>query len=101
VARYFFGVSFSAPQLYAALADASGNKVSSPIQRLVLLCFHYNPVTGKYGPVILLVVRSLSAVTVVALIWLMVALARQPGAMSAPAGTNSGPASQGPTPPES
>jgi protein SCO1/2 len=100
VARYFFGVSFSAPELYKALADASGNKVSSPIQRLVLLCFHYNPVTGKYGPVILLVVRSLSVATLAALIWLIVALSRRPVAIAASVETTAATTAPHPTPPE-
>src|SRR5689334_3182223 len=50
VARYFFGVHFSSQQLYEALKASASNKIGSPIQKLILLCFHYNPLTGKYSP---------------------------------------------------
>jgi len=69
VAKYFFGVSFSPPELYAALQGASAHKVGSPIERLVLLCFHYSPIHGKYGLLIMTIVRALGAATIAAMVW--------------------------------
>ena len=51
-------------------------KVGSPIQRLVLLCFHYSPITGKYGAVVMLIVRILAAATIFGLVWLITATIR-------------------------
>ncbi|HZV36705.1 MAG TPA: SCO family protein [Verrucomicrobiae bacterium] len=57
VSHYISGVIFSTKELNDALVDASTRKVGSPIQQLFLLCFHYSPMTGKYGALILRSVR--------------------------------------------
>ncbi|HEX4263374.1 MAG TPA: SCO family protein [Verrucomicrobiae bacterium] len=75
-AKYFFGVTFSSPAVYTALKDASVRKVGSPIERLVLLCFHYSPIHGKYGAAIMEVIRILGVVTLAGMIWLCVAMVR-------------------------
>lgn len=67
IARYFFGVNFDPHELRAALLDASAHKVGSPIEQLLLLCFHYNPVTGKYGLAILNILRACGLATVLGL----------------------------------
>ncbi len=77
VAKYFFGVKFAPPELYAALQDASKRKVGSPIERLVLLCFHYSPIKGKYGALIMTVVRILGATTLAGMAWLFIAMLRR------------------------
>jgi len=67
IAQYFFGVTYSAKGLSAALKMAASERVSSPIQQLLLLCFHYAPVSGKYGPLVVLVLRIMALATVVLL----------------------------------
>ena len=67
VSRYFFGVSFSAQELHDALRDAAANHTGSPIRQLFLLCFHYSPVTGKYGALIIGCVRGVAIATFLAL----------------------------------
>lgn len=57
VSHYLSGVVYSTKELNDALVDASSRKVGSPIQQIFLLCFHYSPVTGKYGALILGSVR--------------------------------------------
>jgi len=71
VSHYLFGVTFASRDLYTALKDASQKRVASPIQELILLCFHYNPLTGKYSPTILGLLRVMGAVTVLALVSLI------------------------------
>lgn len=77
VSSYLFGVTYSSKELYAALRDASASKVGSSIQQLILLCFHYNPITGRYNGAIIIVLRALSAVTMAAFVVLIVALVRR------------------------
>ena len=77
VSKYFFGVSFSSPELYAALRAASTHKVGSPIERLVLLCFHYSPIHGKYGVLIMTMLRVFGAVTLAIMAWAAVVLFRR------------------------
>jgi protein SCO1 len=72
VARYFFGINFAPRELDAALRQASANHIGSPIKQLMLLCFHYSPLTGKYGHRIMTIVRLSGAATIVGLLAVMV-----------------------------
>lgn len=71
VAHYLFGVTYSAKELDADLKDARSSKVGSPIQQLILLCFHYSPLTGKYGNLIMTIVRASGVVTLLSLAGVM------------------------------
>jgi protein SCO1/2 len=66
ISHYFFGVTFSANDVNAALRAASDRKISSPLEEFVLCCFHDAP-TGKYARVVLDTVRAGGAATVLAL----------------------------------
>jgi protein SCO1/2 len=48
IMRYIFGIDYSATDLRLALLDANTQKTAGPIEQVFLLCYHYNPVTGKY-----------------------------------------------------
>jgi protein SCO1/2 len=63
ISKYLFGVSYSPSELNDALAAASKKQISSPIQDLLMLCFHYNPITGKYGATIMALVRVFGLLT--------------------------------------
>ena len=67
IARYFYGVEFSPRDLRLSLVEASANKIGSPVDEILLFCFHYDPATGKYGLVIMRVIQIAGAVTVLAL----------------------------------
>jgi len=67
VSRYLFGVTYSAGELFPALQAAAARGIGSPIEQFVLVCFHYNPITGKYGPAIMFAVRLGGVVTLLAL----------------------------------
>lgn len=76
VSGYLFGVTYDARELFASVQTAAKEQAGSPIQRLVLLCFHYNPLTGKYSGVIIVTLRIISVAILAGLVWLIVALAR-------------------------
>ena len=67
ICRYFFGVNYDPKELRSALIAASHGEKGSVVQQLILLCYHYNPITGKYGTLVLTVLRIFSVVTVLAL----------------------------------
>jgi protein SCO1/2 len=77
VARYFFGIDFPAKEMAAALRTADDRKVGSPIEQFVLLCFHYSPLTGKYGDLIMAAVRVSGVATLLALGGILVVRARR------------------------
>jgi len=67
VARYFYGVRYDAKDLRLALTEASEGKISSPVERVLLYCFQYDPATGKYSLAIMRLVRAASILTVLVL----------------------------------
>ncbi len=67
LSRYFFDVEFSPRDLRFSLIEASKEGIGSLTDRVLLLCYHYDPTTGKYGLVITNVIRLLCLVTVAAL----------------------------------
>ncbi len=66
-ARYFYGIDFSPRDMRLGLIEASENKIGSPIDQLLLFCYHYDPATGKYGIIITNVIRLAGIATVLAL----------------------------------
>ena len=43
VARYFYGVEFAPRDLRFGLIEAAENRIGSPVDQLLLFCFHYDP----------------------------------------------------------
>jgi protein SCO1 len=57
LARYFYGVEYSPKDLRLGLVEASQNQIGSVADTLMLYCFHYDPATGKYGAVVMNIVK--------------------------------------------
>lgn len=57
LARYFYGVDYAPKDMKFGIMEASQNKIGNPVDQLMLYCYHYDPATGKYGLVILNVIR--------------------------------------------
>jgi protein SCO1 len=62
--KYVYGIDYGPRDLRLALVEASDHKVGTPVDRLLLYCYHYDPATGKYGLVLLNVLRLAGVVTV-------------------------------------
>jgi protein SCO1/2 len=67
VSRYFYGVEYSARDVRLGLVEASEGKIGTLADRIVLLCFQYDPMSGKYGFVVMSAVRIGGAITAIAL----------------------------------
>ena len=67
LSKYFFDVEFSPRDLRFSLVEASKEGIGSLTDRFLLLCYHYDPTTGKYGLVINNVIRLLCFLTVAVL----------------------------------
>ena len=48
ISRYLFGVSYDPAELRLALAEAGQGRTGSLSDRLLLLCYHFDPSTGRY-----------------------------------------------------
>ncbi|HEY2930208.1 MAG TPA: SCO family protein [Acidobacteriota bacterium] len=77
ISRYLPGIEYDPRDLKLALLEASGGRIGSPADRLLLYCYQYDPATGKYGPVIMNLVRLSAIATVLALAALMLLLRRK------------------------
>lgn len=73
LARYFYGVEFEPKDFKLGLIEASHNRIGSAVDQILLFCYHYDPTTGKYGAVVLNVLR-IAAIFVLAALTLMLAL---------------------------
>jgi protein SCO1 len=67
IARYYYGVEYAPKDLRLGLVEASQNKVGSLVDAVLLYCYHYDPATGKYGAVIMRVLRLAGLATIVIL----------------------------------
>ena len=67
VARYLFGIDYGPRDLRLALLEASEEKISSPLRKALLYCYHYDLATGRYSLAIMRIVRVAGAATVLSL----------------------------------
>jgi protein SCO1 len=84
IARYVFGVRLNARELRDALITAKEGRFSSTVSQIFLLCYHYNPITGKYGGAILAILRVVSLAFLAAIAWWIFLLARRAAAGHTP-----------------
>jgi protein SCO1/2 len=77
LAKYLYGIEYSPRDLRLALVDASAGRIGNPVDRVLLYCYHYDPKTGKYGLVVLNVIRLGGLVTMVALGSFVLVMARR------------------------
>ena len=57
LSRYFYGVEYSPKELRLALVESGEGLIGSAIDELLLYCFHYDPENGRYGLVVMNLVR--------------------------------------------
>ena len=85
-ARYLYGVEFSPRDMRLALIEAASGTIGNPVDQIMLYCFHYDPLTGKYGVVIMNVLRLAGSATVAVLGTFMFVMFRRDRRKSAPSG---------------
>jgi protein SCO1 len=61
LSRYFYGVEYAPRDVRLGLVEASKNKIGSPVDQILLFCYHYDPATGKYGALAMNMVRLAGA----------------------------------------
>jgi len=67
LARYLFGIEYGPRDLRFALVEASAGKVGNRVDSLLLYCYHYDPMTGRYGLMVMRTLRLAGVATVLAL----------------------------------
>lgn len=67
ISRYLFGIEYAPKDLRFAVIESSEGRIGTPVDQLVLACYQYDPMTGRYGAAIMRIVRTAGALTVLAL----------------------------------
>jgi len=68
IARYFLGFDFTSSQLEQSIDEAAALRISTPVERLLLLCFHYDPLIGRHSGTVMAALRGVSAAALLALL---------------------------------
>lgn len=82
VAQYYYGIEYSPKDMRLGMIEASQEKIGNPMDQLILYCYHYDPMTGKYGAIAMNLMRLGGVLTVVLLGTFMVFSFRREGKRS-------------------
>ncbi len=74
ISRYFFGIRYAPRDVRLGLVEASAGKIGTVLDQVLLLCYHYDPLSGQYGLLISRVIKGAGIFTVLVigvLLWLL------------------------------
>jgi protein SCO1 len=71
VSRYFYGVEYAPRDLRFGLLEASGGRIGSLVDKIILYCYQYEPMRGTYGLVLLRVMRIFGILTLISIVSLI------------------------------
>jgi protein SCO1/2 len=77
ISRYFYDVNYPGRDLRLGLIEASNNKIGSPVDQILLYCFHYDATLGRYSASIMNIVRVMGIGTLFAVAAFVVFLQRR------------------------
>ncbi|HZR82242.1 MAG TPA: SCO family protein [Candidatus Binatia bacterium] len=67
IARYFFGAEFSPRDLRLGMVEAADDRIGTVADQMLLFCFHYDPMLGRYSATAMNAVRAAGVLTVLAI----------------------------------
>ncbi len=71
ISRYLYGARYRARDLRFALAEASQNRVTMTVEKILLFCYHYDPKAGAYVLFAANVMRAGGIITVLLIIFFL------------------------------
>ena len=77
LAQYYMGVEYSPKDLRLGLAEASANRIGSPVDNILTYCYHYDPQTNKHSLIVARVVQLGGLVTLFTLGGFMLVMFRR------------------------
>jgi cytochrome c oxidase subunit 2 len=77
VSRYFYGIEYAPRDLRLGLIEASENKIGTPVDKVLLYCFHYDPSTGKYSLLVMNLVRLGGILTIIGVVLMLIIINRR------------------------
>jgi protein SCO1/2 len=77
MSRYFYGIEYWPRDLRFSLIEAADRKIGSPVDLLLLPCFHYDPARARYSVAVMRLVRAAGVLTLVGVVAGVVVLRRR------------------------
>lgn len=77
ISRYLFGLDYAPRDVRLALIESAEGRIGNLADQILLYCFHYDPVYGKYSAMTMNILRLAAAATVLGLGLLIVLLKRR------------------------
>ncbi len=68
ISRYFYGVEYPGRDMRLGLVDASAGRIGTPIDHVLLYCYHYDPSSARYSASILKIIRLGGVLTILCII---------------------------------
>jgi protein SCO1/2 len=68
ISRYFYGVEYPGRDMRLGLVDASAGKIGTPIDHVLLYCYHYDPTAATYSASILKIIRLGGVLTIISIV---------------------------------
>jgi len=71
ISRYLFGLKYTPRDLSFSIIEASQGKIGSPVEKMILFCFHYDEFNGQYTPYAMNIMRIAGLFTVLSIgLWI-------------------------------
>ncbi len=86
ISRYLYGLDYAPRDVRLALIESAEGKIGNLADQILLYCFHYDPVYGRYSAMTMNILRLAAAATVLGLGLLIVLLKRRDRAEPRPVG---------------
>ena len=73
----FYGIEYAPKDLRLGLVEASDGKIGSPVDQLLLYCYHYDPASGKYGLMVMNLMMAGGVLTIIGMIAMFIVFRRR------------------------
>ena len=77
LAQYYYGVEYSARDMKLGIIEASHERIGNLADKILLYCYHYDPTTGKYGPVVMNIIRLAGIATLLTITVMFIVMRRR------------------------
>jgi protein SCO1/2 len=68
ISRYFYGIEYPGRDMRLGLVDASAGRIGTPIDHVLLFCYHYDPTSARYSASILKIIRLGGVLTILCIV---------------------------------
>jgi protein SCO1/2 len=58
ISRYIYGLDFTANDLRLGLVEAAAGRIGSLVDQVLLICYHYDSVSGRYTPLVMNLMKA-------------------------------------------